>query len=297
MKAKLLALLLGAAATMTAQAAPSFVLSPPPGWNGSFSIKVVGYESFTSGLTVGSQNFGVIKVTSINDGGGSNTIWADGDAGAEIIGVFSGITINQINGPIGLGGTFEIASSGGTASFFINPAGSFAAVNGFQQGIGGYAAAGGGCVLNTNCYNGVSNVVGGGAFLDVSWVAGVLDNINNNSTVFGTFSAGTLPARGDAAGFLSVTGGPYADMFDTDGFTFTNFGAADLNANNNFCTPGQSGCATLADAGGTPAQGGWQLKLDDPITGSIKRVPEPATVALIGLGLFGLGALRRRQGS
>ena len=65
MKTKLLAIALGLAACV-AQAAPSFSFNNvPAGWDGAYSIKLTGFENFTAGTTIGSQNYGVLKVTSI----------------------------------------------------------------------------------------------------------------------------------------------------------------------------------------------------------------------------------------
>jgi hypothetical protein len=289
MKTKLLAIALGLAACV-AQAAPSFSFANvPAGWDGAYSIKLTGFENFSNGLNVGSQNYGVLKVTSIQTiGFGEVTIWADGQNGAEITGVFSEIEVSNF---IAAGPGGFLYAIGGTTDLYINPMGSLVAAGGFTQGIGGYAAAGGGCTVNQNCYHGVSDVVGGGLLLSADYVPGA-DTFDDPlvNTVVGTLTAAN-PLRGSAQGYLAVTGGAAADIFDTNGFIG---GTADLNANNTFCTVGTSACATFAQAGGTPASGGWQLKIDDPVVGSVK-LPEPASLALVGLGLLGAGMARRRK--
>lgn len=315
MKTKLLALALGMGLLAgAAHAVPTLSFSNvPAGWNGSYSIKLTGFEAFASSTgvvrapgaapQVGDVNFGVLRVTSItvNDGPGTGTtIWTDGDGGAEIMGVFSGITISafappsviDIDGPgpmppVPVAGA--LLATGGLADFYINSAGSFNSVNvngGFAQGIGGYAAElGGTCDLNENCYHGISDQ-GGGLLLSTEYVPGVLSNVGDNTTtVYGTINPNAL-LSGTANGFLKVTGGSDQDRFDTNGYLG---GSADMNANNTFCSVTEAGCV---DSG--VGYGDWTTKINDPVVGTVK-LPEPASLGLVGAALLGLGMVRRRK--
>lgn len=272
----------------TATAVPTFNLAGD--YTGEIEIKFANFESFSNlgangEIQPGSVNFGTLEITSIQDPAGGNQLWNSGAQGAELTGVFRDITVQSVTPTAG---GVDILSTGGLLDVYINPLGSFAAAGGFAQGLGGYGA--GGCGVGGACYDGISNVVGGDLFLSLEWVPGV-SLLDPTVTVAGTFTEDTLPATGTAQGFLRVTGGAYAENFDSNGFLG---GAADMFAQNDFCTPGQPGCVTLDVAGGAAADGGWQLRSNDPVRAHFD-VPEPGSLALIGLGLSALGFASKRR--
>ena len=276
-----------AIAAASATAAPVFTLSNiPVGWDGQLEIKLQNSEDFGAGISFGSQNYGVLKVTSMVDPSSGNTLWTDGQGGAEITGVFNATTVSSITPS---GGQFVVDSTGGILNLFINPTGSLTSAGGFQQGTGGYGNAG--CGIATLCYHGITDVGTGGSFLNANWVPGVSPS-DPTATVSGTFNTLTFPVTGTAQGYLSVTGGPYAGQFDTDGFPVGG-GFADLFAQNDFCTPGQTGCIDLSAAGGAPP-GGWQLRSNDPMRAMLASIPEPEVLSLLGLAVAMAAAVRRR---
>jgi len=267
----------GALLVSQANAAPIFTLTG--GFTGDVVIKLQNFESFTGALAPGSENFGILRITSIEAADASGPVWLHGQNGAEITGIFRDIIVVSTT-PVGP--ALNVKSTGGLLDLFINPVGSFAAAGGAGQGIGGYAAAGGGCVAASTapCYNGISNAPGGGAFLSLQWNSGV-DPLNPLIFIDGDFDFATFPSTGDAAGFLDVTGGPFAGLFDTNG-QITPFGPRDVFAQNDFCPNGTLTCGTVGD---------WQLLSDDPVRA---RIPQPSTLALLGIALIGLAGLRRK---
>lgn len=211
--------------------------------------------------TGGGDNYGIVKVSSIMDGSGVTTLWSDGNGGAEITGVFSDIGIQNIH--VLSGSDFGIDSIGGVFSLYLNP-------------LGSLATAG----LSTANFNAAKDqytgITGGSSFLSGIFAPGILGVSDPTITVSGTTSTNSLPPRGSSSGYLSVTGGAYMGMFDTNGYP----NGSDMLLANNFTPLG--------------ATGGFNLTSFDPI---IATVPEPGTVALLGIALvlLGAGQLRRRR--
>lgn len=258
-------------ATAPAMAAPVFSLG---GYQGPIKIKFSNFENLTNGLSVDSQNYGIVNITSIADQIGNN-LWANGGTSGYLTGVFNGITINDVSGSAP---NVNATADGGHLDIYLNSSSVDAA-----QGTAGYGN--GGCAIGGLCYHTITDA-GGTLFLSLDFAPGA-DALGN--TLVGTFTTATAPFSGTALGYLDVVGGAYASMFDTNGQTTAIGTLADLLLQNTFCPNGDPNC----QAGG-PAIGDWQLLSDDPVRGS---VPEPGTTALLGLGLVGLfvGMRRRRS--
>lgn len=275
--AKLLALLIGMAASAFAFAAPiPFTLAG--GYVGPVKIKFSNYENLdkaTGGactpIAVGCVNYGILDVTQILNPVTNAVLWTKGQDGGFLSGVFNGITVASVSGSAP---NINVLSTGGVAKIYLNPT----AIDP-TLGTGGYIGPVGGLAYNT-----VTNVAGGSLFLSLVFDAGC-DLAGH--TVCGTFNSSTTPFSGAVgSSFLSVTGaGSHDAMFDTNGQVTALGGHSDFLSQNTFCPNGDPRC-------GGPV-GNWQLLSDDPIRGRV--IPEPETLALVGIALFGLGFSGRRK--
>lgn len=98
----------------------------------------------------------------------------------------------------------------------------------------------------------------------------------------------TLPTSGKGSYFLDVVGGTAAGQWDTDSQDFGHDWSGNFTLRPNFGN-GQPNCTEAQARSGICFAG----LINDPILAS--KVPEPGSLALLGLGLVGLAALRRRR--
>jgi PEP-CTERM motif-containing protein len=251
------------------------------GYVGPITIKFANDEDFTGGsLAPGASNFGIFSIQSILNNTGSTIYSAPtGTPTASnplIVGVFSGINVTNITGTPPTAHTFN---TGGVFSLYDDTTTAFGTIA--SQGTGGYGAAGGGCAVNMQCYNDITNK-GFTNILNLSLVPGA-DSAALTSTLYGTVLSST-PLTGLADGYGDITGGTDAGQIQKGTETTAAGTKADVFFEDDFCTTGLNGCV------GNPA---WPISSEDPIDTAV--VPEPGSLGLLGTALVAASTLWRRR--
>ena len=233
------------------------------------------YQSSSNGYgnANGSEDaWSIFKVSTIKTPS-AQTLWYDGKDGEELTGIFYGLDDDAWT--VSASG-LNVQSIGGIIDVYLDDSDNV-----------GYTAFNptGGPSARTGA-NTYPTVTDGELFLRLALVPGIKygdgDTTNDHITYDNDLDATTSPFTGDGAFYLVVLGGSAAPLFDSNEYQLVS----------------DSGVISYADFFGqfdteAPGSFGWLANSEDPISG--RAVPEPASMLLLGTGLFGLAGLRRKK--
>lgn len=206
--------------------------------------------------------WGIFSIAAIQNASTGVTSWVRGQDGQYLTGMYGGLKDYAVETTGGIVQTQFSYMNGGWLDMYLNtvdytptltPAG--------RTGDRTYTGITGGELALSTMFAG-SSVAG----LPYSYVA----------------STNIQSVQGAGSGYLDVTGGTLAAQLDTDAMIDTAGGKRDLFFG-----------VKYDDSAFNASQNGWRVTGSGDAKGLANEVPEPGSLALLGLGMIGIAGLRK----
>lgn len=214
----------------------------------------------------GEDTWGIFSIATITQVSTGNNIYTSGQGGVFLTGIFGGIADNSVTRTdltaFNMGIVQQVLGEGGWLKMYSNNT-NYNPTLGTGGRLGEF---------------GYTGITGGTLELDAVFTSGVV--AGSSATYKNTFNEAGID--GGSAGYLDVVGGAMGAALNTNGMMDLDGNMHDLKLSSTF------------DAFLTvPQVADWTVIASGQVIG--RALPEPGSLAIFGLGLAGLAALRRRK--